>query len=643
MANSLSELQQFFRVDSVSNFFWDKAFANCEKGIRIQVGEIVDSSLQKYHDLDVLKNSNAKIELITKYFPSFLLHLNSEILKNQELEVIARNFYLAGLSAQISKSSLHQLSLGLFVKSCPAESKLMDLNKMLDISEDSSSYFPALVDRDFISLDNNNSTIESSRNLVTLIENSYFFEATSKYYLRYFLELITAAPNDIVAQHIEFIFAKLFISLRLQEMMYWQQFGSGEKLRDQLQYIVHKDKPKQRHPILRKMNFSFLSAFNPIIHKKDDFIRPGDNDPKVMDLLNKLGSLSDIKLTIYLKSILSYKGAKYINFLLDKLDKHDINKLPAYIDYLQNSKAPALNKLIELVITFMSSIKKGSIQTGRSSSQGLPAEKVIMTAASRSKIQAKKNMEANRDVKKMTSGDVAEYLNERLKKRFADARIDGALTQDGIPAYLSKLAKVTQKCVTADSVSEETVQEVAESASTLLQEIAEEGNLSIEKFEDALKDIHETTQKLTTDDNDERLELVEKIGATLADASSENQEEDDNFEEFIQEEIIPIGLEKKAPVVSIEEFFRFPLGEGREITDEDIFNYHIKYLELAENKELIEPSKVEHINKVIYKFEKCKYRKDVNIFPGDNFDNSILMAVYSIWENKALDSLVIKG
>jgi hypothetical protein len=59
--------------------------------------------------------------------------------------------------------------------------------------------------------------------------------------------------------------------------------------------------------------------------------------------------------------------------------------------------------------------------------------------------------------------------------------------------------------------------------------------------------------------------------------------------------------------------------------------------------ELIDLAIVRQIKNNIHRFEKRRYRKYFNIFPKNRFDITILMAVHSIWQNNALDALVIEA
>jgi hypothetical protein len=678
MADMLLELQDNLKADPVSSFFWDKAIAKCKDEQKSELNEIINKCLQLYNNVPVIKESSSKLRLIIYYFPSFALRLSTEIAKNKALVEVARNLHSASLAVQISKEELHDNLFNPFFDTCVRSLSLKDMNKHLEDNPDKPAQISSMINQDFTTYNGYPFSPSASKHLLSLVEYSYFFEVTSKYFLRYFFELISRAPSDLIAQHVDFIFSKLFITLKMQETAYWKQSSRGLKLREQLEFIIHKDLPNRRHPVLRRWIFESLNVFNPLVKTSANFIGIKNEALVTKRFDNDLLNLSEVRLSIFLKHLLALKGSGVVIFLLGRLESKSSTTIPSLVTYLRKKNSPSLNKLSELIDAFLDSLEN----------RPSPQHSALQTTPTQLHTAALKNLKKKQKEKTMTAADVAGYLKSRLEKRLKSASLEGALTQHNLANYLERFASSTKNLLVSDHVEAKDAQVVVKSAGNILQEIAQEGNLGVKHITGTMEKIHQTAKKLTTDNKVQRIALVGEIGEDLAMSSLQMEskketkkgldklhkikqvdtvsgetaslirveatgskvvmksipyDQNDDFQALIQRRLVPIDLEKKATFIPIKSFFAFPFGEGQDIPEEKIFDHHIKYLELVADMELMDRAIVRQIKNNIHRFEKRRYRKYFNIFPKNRFDVTILLAVHSIWQNNALDALVIEA
>ena len=640
MATVLEALQKVLSTNDTSKYFLEQVFSELDSEHRARIQHVLSNCLRPYaHIPNFQKAGNIEmVRMVVEHFPTFILRFCDELAKEPQYLASAQSLQLAGISALVLKESSFSTAIQSFMQVCPKKASLKDLNQRLTTSP-SEGYFPAFLHRDIEAYQGLTFQSETTKKLKNLVEIFFIFEGTSLLYLKFFLNLLRHAPSHEVIEHVEYIFSKLFVTLRLQEAMYWKKYGHHNQLKEQLAAIIEKDSPKQRHPILRKSFARGLILFNPFSQATKAALPVEQGDSMVAKQFSMLLTLDIQKLAFFLKELLLLKGPHSAAFVLNRLKALDGEKLQEIQLFLRENKTPTWKELRELLQSFTTPKKPISNPTDMGNSSVSQGGTVLYTAATVARMVARKKLAANKDVKKLSADQVADYLADRLRKLYQRVRIEGALTNDKIPEYLANLSRMAERIICAPQVTLEEVNEVAASASEMLQGIAEEGNLSGEQFESALQDIHETTQKLQTDDVEERANLIEKIGETIAEAAT--VQEDVGFDEFITQELIPMGLEENAPCIAVQEFLRLPLGnQGTDMAD-DWFDYHLRYLSIALEQERIEQSVVDRIQENLDQFQQYKYKKYFNIFPNHQFDDTILMAVFSMWQNKALNSLII--
>ncbi|NQU63531.1 MAG: hypothetical protein HQ517_04515 [SAR324 cluster bacterium] len=276
---------------------------------------------------------------------------------------------------------------------------------------------------------------------------------------------------------------------------------------------------------------------------------------------------------------------------------------------------------------------------------------ITLSIASAESDQSKSTVSDNGDFKQvgskpLTQGQIASFLEDHLKKLYARAKKDGALTYDQIASYLSQFAEAAQKIVIdiPAGTRNQTIAEFKNSTDNILTSLSRTGSVTPKQHRVFTTIMHREIKKLDVDNVQERVQIVDKIGLILADASdaSIGKKEEAFDEEFYKKDLIPYGLDSSAKLISMDSFFAFPFGDRKGPNEKSWFDYHIRYLKMAMEKNKLKQPDFEKISNMLPHVPKKKYRKYFNIFPSEKFEETTFLAVYDLWQNKALDRLVIE-
>ncbi len=249
-------------------------------------------------------------------------------------------------------------------------------------------------------------------------------------------------------------------------------------------------------------------------------------------------------------------------------------------------------------------------------------------------------------IKPLTQHQVSGFLEDNLIKLYARARKDGALTNDQISKYLAQFADAAQPIVIEIPAAQrkQTFEEFKRATASILTDFSQVGSLTPIHHRKFTTIINKQIKKLDVDDVQERIQVVEQIGLILADASDMSQGKEDKFdEEFYQKDVIPYGLDNAGKLISANYFFSFPFGDRKGPKENDWFDYHIRYLKMAVEKDKLKQPIFEKISAMLPHIPKKKYRKYFNIFPSEQFEETTFLAVYDLWQNKALERLLVEG
>ncbi|MCP4754685.1 MAG: hypothetical protein GY866_27710 [Proteobacteria bacterium] len=640
----------------VSAYYVDRIFSNLEEKHQNQFDDALQRSTNRYLQIQDVKSSienpddiQSSLQTIFDAFPSFTFAVGSDLNRNPEFYKISKQLQIAGILSQIFTDVMPQSRTRLFLSNVDPEADLNALNDRILDQEEDSSYLPKLVYRDFLSIVKNHLKLKITKNLPTLIENMFYFSGLSQIFLRYYFDLLRLAPNDTFSQHVDGIFSRLFISLRLEEIRYWRNYKNSEPLLSKLNQTIERNAANERHPKLQKDVFARISYHHPIIHDGTSRGLTAEANNLLKNQVSDFHRFSSTQLSLLLNIILKLKGNDHVVYLLTHIFRTNKDTLVKLKSDLEKTANKSFDNLLKLVNSFMSRFFQP-----KDKSKEKPATSEVQLSQGSSRLStARKNLLALKDRKGMMTYDkVAGFLERRLKRLYQRVKKEGALTQDKIPEYLARFAEAAQPVIAEANPKrrKEAIETFEESTVEILQEISDQGGLTVEEADDLQNDIHEQVQELQTPDVEKRAEIVENIGLTLSEAADKVEEVEEpeekkseiDVEAFIGQELIPAGFDKTSTTISIKDFFSLPFANSREPEEDNWFEAHLQYCRLAVEKNKLEQSTYETIVEILPSLPKSKYKKYFNIFPSDELEETTFYAVYDIWANDALDRIRLK-
>lgn len=613
--------------------------------------QAVSRNLERYNQIEAVrsriadaKGLNAEFNAISRLFPSFGFIISNELDQRPENYDIARNMRLAVTASAISSKADFNANAQLFLNDIEKDSDLEALEQKLQQAGSDQTYFPGVINQDFLLLEKSQPSLRTSTDPHDLIEVLYYFHGFKQVFLKYMFYLLGNAQSDAIGMHVYNIFSRLLFSIRNHEIKFWKKFKNGNKLQLQLMNTIVKDMDKVRHPYLRKHIFDRINSFNPVIQN-------GSVRNTIIEVRKLLASqlamfhtFSIDRMLMLLDVILKTLGKNYVTYLLIQLNRTDNEKLFNMYDQLKNSNDEQTALLGKVVIAYTENLPRTQRRLKEQKRSGTGVMSTIFkTAETLRKTHASENIKRDKDRKALTHDKVTAFLEERLKKLYERVKKEGALTQDKIPEYLARFTAAAESVMAPIPIGSQkaTIDEFTNVTVELLDEISSAGELSEEEVDKYRSDIQEKTESLQSSDIEERTNIVDEIGVTLTDASFESDKRKEEKErlEFFKKEIIPYGLDKKAKRISINDFFQFPFGDYSGPDEDDWFAYHMRYLQLAVKENRLDKSNFVKIFNALQYIPKIKYKKYFNIFPNDQFEETTFMAVFDLWQNKAFDRL----
>ncbi len=653
MIHELKAFKHQLSNSSISKHFSELFFSDIDhQETEIFLSNIIQRNISRYSEIPEIKKKitgptdiDSQLKTLLSLFPSFFFTVCQDLDKNPKFSNSTRFLRLAIISSITSKNNRTPFNTSLFLKNINPETTLEDLEIRLSNQISDPTYIPKIIFQDFALITENAPLFPISKKPQDLIEILYYFNGITQIHLKYFFNLICETKNDHIAQHINTIFSKVLFGIKKQDTADWKNYKGGLKTKIQLQSSIRKDSEKSRHPNLREHVFESLKSFHPII--QDGSTK--DNTASVRKLLMK--QLADFhalpinRLILLLDIVQKCNGKNYIKYLLTQMFRSDNEKLFELASTLQRSNNKTTEDLAQLTAIFVKNIPRKEKSTHLQSVGQAGMETVYKTADSLRKVTAKRQVRKDKGKSKLTPDQVPKFLKMRLTKLYERVKKEGALTQDMIPEYLSKFVDSAELLIGPVPVGGQqmAIGEFKTTADEILQEISGRGHLSSREITEYQTEIDEQTEKLVTTDIEERTEVVDDIGVTLTDASSESDKRKEANERnaFLKKDLIPYGLDKKAQRISVSEFFSFPFGDYNGPNEEDWFNYHIRYLKMAVKKNKLGKSIFVKIFNTMQYIPKLKYKKYFNIFPNDKFEETTFMAVYDLWKNRAFEKLRI--
>lgn len=649
----LKALRKQLSIDQTSSIYADQFFSSLSnhKDAEKYFAEITLSTIERYKNakeiFEKLEDPNSFNQIamsVLRLFPSYGFIICNELGSRPDFYEFTKTLRITIAASSIARKADFQTNANLILNQIDTKAGLEQLeNRLVNTSKDT-GYLLRVLHQDLTQLIKNQSRFRTTTNPHELIETTYYFKAIKQIFLKYYFYLIGHAQTDVIAVHINRMFSKLLLTIRSQEINYWNKYKGGKLLHSQLIAIVAKDLAKSRHPHLRKHIFEGIDKFNPVF--QDGTLKSTVIEVRqlLMKQLAIFYELSVKKLVLMLDTTQKTEGNDHVTFLLTQLSRTNIEKLFDLEDYLASLPADKTKALQLLVSNYSSKLPGGKrkLHDAKNTDKGALAT-VYKTAETLRIVHAKKRLIETEGKRGMTHEEVPAFLEDRLKKLYERVKIEGALTQDKIPEYLAKFAAAAEKIIgpIAPEKQELVIEEFKQATEEILEEISDEGQLSPNELAGYKSEIREKTDSLGTQNVQERTELVDEIGVTLSEASfaSSKRKEEEELNAFLNKHVIPYGLDKKAKRVSVQDFFRFPFGDFNGPDEENWFSFHMRYLQMAVKENKLDKAVFVKIYNSLSRLPKIKYKKYFNIFPNEQFEETTFMAVYDLWQNKAFERL----
>lgn len=544
--------------------------------------------------------------------PSFLFRLIQDWRDVSGTDASSRSLFLGILNYFVWAAPESRAHIDSFIAGIDPNLDIKTLNARLIQKSEGDVPVPNLVFRDFISLAKSPIPLAEQDDLAGRIENLFCFEAFYQFLLTYYLDLLSQSDTETVTGFIHIIFLRLFSAVRQQELQYWGRFPEKEGMRASLMKTIKSDQPDKRHPLLRNTAFKAVQLMNPLLSL------PGESTSEPVEKqlgirLESFLSLSTMSTILFLDTLLMIKGEELVAAVLEKLLEYRHQKLPDLQNFLSSGNQKAHRALATIVGRFADR-KPTPAQPGTASTDSLGAEK-----------------------SGMTQDQVARYLKARLLKLYENVKVEGALTHDQIADYLAAISGDIAESLAKGSMDEQRIDGFVGQIEPEVREMSALGMLAREEKEAFQQQIRQRAETWSETHKDPQADLQEdpEIPDSVAVAPEREVVEDP----FLTREIIPVGFEKGAPLIPVGAFFRFPFASER-AKDEESFSQHLRYLEEAVSHSLLEEDKLAEIRSRLPDLPRLTYRKTYDIYPLNRFDETVLLVVFSLWRNNALENLL---
>jgi hypothetical protein len=647
MTVEIKALHRQLSISPLAAYYWGRATTGLDQKTTPRLVDLLNGGLNHYGEIDTgiegATDFEQRLASVLTTVPSAVFRLAAVMKQDPDLGPRARMLQYAGILFLLALKHSDTSHLELFLKRADPDDGLEALNREV-FEGDGPPSLRRLVLADFMLIARHLLRLKPSTSRREQIEALFCYQGLLQIFLRYHFELIGQAADDNLARHVDTIFSRLFIVLRLEEIRYWKAIENATAVRNRLLTIIDQNLKTMRHPVLKKEVFEAIREHHPMIHdgRARTLTRPAHR--RLQTQLTELNGFSVARMALVLNIVYRVHGSEYAVYLLTQLLMKQKAKLLQLQDHLHGLNDKSFDALTKLVGSFCTRFQR----TNSAGGDGLAAMKsgppVIRSQTSNRLSAAKKKLkelEGRKDM--MTHDQVTAYLEKWLKNLHERAKKVGALTQDKIPEYLALFTQAAQtvSVVVSPARQRVLVEAFKESTDEILEIIAEHDQLTPEEVAAFKADIHEKVEELDTRDIARRMEMVETIGLTLADASekAESRPPVVDLEVLLKNTTVMIDFDAMAQSMTLADFMALPLGERKGPDEADWFQQHRRYLELAVEHQRFKAEVFEQLMTVLPQLPQTKYRKYFNVFPGDEYEETVICAVYDIWKSGAIRNI----
>lgn len=642
-------LKRLLSNNPLAETYAKEAFLNMGEQLDEKLADFLYAQILAYSKLTSIKDKifaardiGDKLEVAIDLMPGLPFAAAARFKAEGRPGLALRQLQIAALDSGLNRYREAQGFINGFLASVPFSMTSEEVAQKMDKDSGDETFLPRIFFSELAQIGQGFLRLPTTSKRTELIEYYYLFQATSQIFFQFYFELLLRAPSDLVVSLIDRCFSYLLASLRRFEINHFLQAGHGVSA-EQIEFWIEKDAAAARHPTLRKHIFAYVNNYSPILRSGETQQSLTATGQRILQgQMESIRKLSVERLTALLLALRRYRGKNPVIFILTQFQRGQVDLLEKLEQFLGTKSGAEEVELHKMVTSLTAKVRN------RAKPKEGPAPTATLRSYEAQRLMSAQKRLASLDTSKMLNQfKVADYLKERLSQLYERARIEGAMTKDKIPGYLAQFADASSGVFTKKKLTPKELAGFAAETEGLIEEIGVSGGLSPEEVADKKESVQALTQELAVAETDEqKTEILNQIGGQLMDTNNLAEEklppEKKNlvkFEKLKDAQIIPVGLDPKSAVVTVGQFMSFPLGNGPAPSQEDWYNYHLSYLHILLDHHKLTQQQLDSIEAGINRFERCAYKKYFDIFPNDKFDESVLSAVYSLWENNGLARL----
>jgi hypothetical protein len=239
----------------------------------------------------------------------------------------------------------------------------------------------------------------------------------------------------------------------------------------------------------------------------------------------------------------------------------------------------------------------------------------------------------------MTQEQITDYLIKRMFRYSESEDIPGSLSQNSIHHYLAFIRETLAIALEKGQFDILEVDDFVDLVDPIVTEMLAREKLTEAERVAYLEKIQQQAEQYLAERQSESIDT--SVSALETEKPSLQSSPDSaDTDPFLMQELIPIGFEKGAPRISITAFFQFPFGKKGKKEIED-FAQHLRYLEEVVSRGGLGANDLSKIKSMTSRLPVLTYRKYYDIYPFNQFDETILLVAFSLWQNNVLDTLLV--
>lgn len=553
-----------------------------------------------------------RLERLIDLFPTFLMRIVVTCQDHVQLRSLVRSLLVISTVYLLTGKKVKNQYSSIILNDIDASASLNALNARLIQKSEEGSYTPKQVYMDILAISKSGIGFPYSDKQQVIFESVFCFEGLSQFFILFYLDLLSHAQTDMVAAHVHLIFQSLFVMIRSLEGEFWDKNKNAKSMIDRLLAT----ETQQR---LTGLDESMVELFsNELFIYRAGVVGSATGSREKAELafvsfIEQLSHLSLMSLMMFLNTLLLIKGELFVELTLNRYRDTLPGKMGVFRKLMLSQRKGSYRDLAELVLR-------------NSEVDGNHDVNYLFGGPERAKTIKREQL---------TLYQVENYLWECLRDRFEQSiQLERKNLRNEVSQYLSIISKSASKILQGVVSDNGDITLFVKLLEPLIDRLSRRDNLVI-------RDVEEFKNQVDKQAEQHRINLMEIKGLLASRQFSDDTQKVSDVETLLTGFSVPIGLEAGAPELMLRDFFRFPLAAKKTPQEKEKFSQHIRYLELATAQSRFDANLLDRVKETLPSVPEISYRKWYDIFPFDQFDETKLLVVFSLWRNQMLDRLML--